>query len=224
MKEKGLDARAAEEELREVHAQLKSATSHISSPEHRLVEQVTQLEKEVRLKDETVDRLMQQIGTTSPSVANRQLRHLKEEVEDLNHEMTELKRSLGQERVENQRLLQSASSERVKARQLEREVDAMRHNLDDYRKQLDWQREQRGRDGAYGSVEADFRERLRKKDLEVAQQLDKIEVCMCGYMIACKHFSIKIISTTKKDKGERQHLSLHLMFTKVAFQEWLLFP
>lgn len=73
VREKGLDARAAEEELRDVHTQLKSATSHISSPEHRLVEQVTLLEKELQLKDETVERLMQQIGTGSPSVATRQV-------------------------------------------------------------------------------------------------------------------------------------------------------
>ena len=73
VREKGLDARAAEEELRDVHTRLKSATAHINSPEHRLVEQVTQLEKELQLKDETVERLMQQIGTTSPSVASRQV-------------------------------------------------------------------------------------------------------------------------------------------------------
>lgn len=104
------------------------------------------------------------------------MRHFKEEVEDLGQELTELKRSLGQERVENQRLMKSASTERVKSRQLEREVDTMRHNLDDYRKQLDWQREQVGGTGARGTVEADCRERLRKKDMELAQQLDKIEV------------------------------------------------
>lgn len=72
--------------------------------------------------------------------------------------------------------MKSASSERVKSRQLEREIDMMRHNLDDYRKQLDWQREQVGGAGARGTVEADCRERLRKKDIELAQQLDKIEV------------------------------------------------
>ncbi len=159
-----------------MHTQLKSATSHLGSPEQQLVVQVTQLEKELRLKDETVERLMQQLGTSSPSVASRQVRHMKEEVEDLSHELTELKRSLGVERVENQRLMQSASSERVKARQLEREVDTMKHNVDDYRKQLDWQREQVGGTGARGTVEADCRERLRKKDMELAEQLDKIEV------------------------------------------------
>lgn len=181
VREKGLDARAAEEELRDVHAQLRSATSHINSPEHRLVEQVTQLEKELSLKDETVERLMQQIGTTSPSVASRQVRHFKEEIEDLNHELLEMKRSLGQERVQNQRLMKSASTERVKSRQLEREVDTMRNNLDDYRKQLDWQCEKVG--GTRGTVEADCRERLRKKDMELAEQLDKIEVrslSVCG--------------------------------------------
>lgn len=176
MREKGLDAQAAEAELRELSSQHISTRAHMNSSEQDLVEKVVELEKELRLKDDAIDRLRQQAGTSSPSVATRQVRHLREEVEDLTQELTELKRSLGQERIENQRLMQSASSEKLKARQLEREIDMMRHNLDDYRKQLDWQREQGG--GAMrGTVEADCRERLRKKDLEMAQQLDKIEVC-----------------------------------------------
>ena len=173
VREKGLDALAAEEELKELSAQHESTKSRINTSEQELIEQALQLEKELRAKDETIERLKQQVGTTSPSVAGRQIRHLKEEVEDLTRELTELKRSLGQERDENQKLIQSASSERLKTRQLEREVDKMRHNLDDYRKQLDWQREQ---GSGRGTVEADCRERLRKKDLEMAQQLDKIEV------------------------------------------------
>ena len=64
--------------------------------------------------------------------------------------------------------------------QLEREVDQLRQNLEDYRHQLDWQSREGGR--ASSSVrragESDFRERLRKKDLEIAEQLDKIEVCI----------------------------------------------
>ncbi len=175
MREKGLDAQVAEEELKEVSAQLESTKSRVNSSEHELIEQALQLEKELRARDEIIERLKQQLGTTSPSVAARQVRHLKEEIEDLTHELSEIKRSLGQERDENHKLMQSASSERLKTRQLEREVDKMRHNLDDYRKQLDWQREQGGAAGR-GTVEADCRERLRKKDLEMAQQLDKIEV------------------------------------------------
>lgn len=177
MREKGLDAQAAEEELRELTAQHESSKAREGSSEHELIEQALQLEKELRARDETIERLKQQVGTTSPSVAARQVRHLKEEIEDKDHELLELKRSLGQERDENQKLMQSASSERLKARQLEREMDKLRHNLDDYRKQLDWQREQGGV-ASRATVEADCRERLRKKDLEMAQQLDKIEVSM----------------------------------------------
>lgn len=193
-KEKGLDAEAAEAELRELHSQHTSTRAHMDTSEQDLVEKMVQLETELRLRDDTIERLRQQIGTSSPSVAARQVRHLKEEVEDLTSELTELRRSLGLERTENQRLMQSASSERLKSRQLEREMDKMRHNLDDYRKQLDWQREQGGGPGR-GTVEADCRERLRKKDLEMAQQLDKIEVGegsgleydvdLCCYKLCC---------------------------------------
>ena len=176
-KEKGLDAQAAEDELRELHSKHEATRAHMDTSEKDLVEKVVELEKDLRLKDDVIEGLRHQLGTTSPSVTARQVRHLREEVEDLTQELDELKRSLGQERVENQRLMQSASSERLKSRQLEREVDKMRHNLEDYRKQLDWQREQGGGVGK-GTVEADCRERLRRKDLEMAEQLDKIEVCV----------------------------------------------
>ena len=33
--------------------------------------------------------------------------------------------------------------------------------------------------------EKEYRERLRNKDLEIAGQLDKIEVCVCVHMCAC---------------------------------------
>ena len=160
-----------------MNAQHESIKSRVNSSEQELVEQVLQLEKELRARDDTVERLKQQLGTTSPSVATRQVRHLKEEVDELTHELSELKRSLGQERDDNIKLMESASTERVKTRKLEREIDMMRHNLEDYRKQLDWQREHGGV-VSRGTVEADCRERLRKKDLEMAQQLDKIEVRM----------------------------------------------
>ena len=175
VREKGLDALAAEEELKDMHTQLKSSAAHMGTTEPELVEQVSHLERKLREKDETIDRLRHQVGTASPTTTNRQIRHLKEEVEDVTHELTELKRSLGQERIENQRLMKSASTERVKARQLEREMESLRHNIDDYRKQLEWQREQVGGAGGWGTVEADCKERLRKKDLEMADQLDKIE-------------------------------------------------
>ena len=69
--------------------------------------------------------------------------------------------------------------------QLEREVDQLRQNLEDYRHQLDWQSREGGRASSLRRAgESDFRERLRKKDLEIAEQLDKIEVCtLCSNIL-----------------------------------------
>lgn len=58
-------------------------------------------------------------------------------------------------------------------------MDQLRQNLEDYRRQLDWQSKERGGASSLSRAgESDFREKLRKKDLEIAEQLDKIEVCI----------------------------------------------
>ncbi len=176
MRVKGLDAQAAVEELRELHSQHESTAVHAGTPEGDLVEQMVRLEKDIRLKDDTIERLKQQIGTSSPSVMASEARHLRAEVDDLNHELAELRRSVGEERSDNEKLMKNASAERLKSRRMERDLDALRHNLEDYKRQLDWQREQGRGTAARGTIEADFREKMRKKDMELAQQLDKIEV------------------------------------------------
>ncbi len=50
--------------------------------------------------------------------------------------MTDVRRSLDHERLENERLTADASGERLRSRQLEREVDRLKQNLEDYRYSL----------------------------------------------------------------------------------------
>ena len=65
-------------------------------------------------------------------------------------------------------------------------MDQLRQNLEDYRRQLDWQSKERGGASSLSRAgESDFREKLRKKDLEIAEQLDKIEVCILSVKVNC---------------------------------------
>ena len=178
MRVKGLEAQAAEEDLRELNTQYAMTAGQVGSSEQDLVEQIVQLEKELRHKDDIIESFQQRVGSgrNSPSVLANETRHLRDEVEDLMHELAEVKRSLTNERSQNDRLMKDSSSERLRSRQMEREVNDLKHNLEDYRKQFDWRREQGQGTAARNTVEADFRERLRKKDSEMAEQLDKIEV------------------------------------------------
>ena len=176
MRLKGLDAQAAEEELKDLHVQCQSTTSRVSASEGELISQLVQLEQDLRYKDDIINQLREQIGRSSPTVSASQIRYLRDENEDLMQELKELRHSIGQERSEKERLMQAASSERLKAHQLEKDLVNMRHNCEDYKKQLDWQRERGRGSRAEGTGEADFRLKLKKKDLEMAEQLDKIEV------------------------------------------------
>ena len=42
--------------------------------------------------------------------------------------------------------------------------------------------------------EKEYRERLRNKDLEIAGQLDKIEVCVCVHMCVCVSTCVHAVS------------------------------
>ena len=67
-------------------------------------------------------------------------------------------------------------------------MDQLRQNLEDYRRQLDWQSKERGGASSLSRAgESDFREKLRKKDLEIAEQLDKIEVCILSVIYSKSH-------------------------------------
>lgn len=166
MKMKGLEVMAAEEEVRELQDQCDSLAARVggSTTEKDLVEQVVRLEKELRFKDDMMERLKdeQAVRSVSPSKM-LELRHLRDELDDTKMEREDLKRSLLQEQEENRKLLDRETGERLRSRQLERELEAVRHNLEENAKTLEWHRGQERMKGK----EADFRERMRKKMSEM---------------------------------------------------------
>lgn len=75
-------------------------------------------------------------------------------------------------------------------------MDQLRQNLEDYRRQLDWQSKERGGGSSLSRAgESDFREKLRKKDLEIAEQLDKIEVCILSVIYSKTQLLVHTTST-----------------------------
>ena len=177
MRAKGLEVEAAKEEVRERQMQSDSLViPSDSSSELDLVKQVMELEKSLRHKEEVIERLKQQAShPASPSIMT-EVRHLKDELENVEVERNELRQSLEREKDENKILIGTVSSEKLKFRKVERQLDEVQHNLEENRKQLQWQREQGAGVVGRGTVEPDFRERMKKKDMEMAKQLDKIEV------------------------------------------------
>ena len=80
-----------------------------------------QLEKEVRHRDTVITQLRQRAGVPSPAATN-EARRLQELVDDLRHELAEVKRSLEHERRENERLSSDVSSERLRAREVSKSL------------------------------------------------------------------------------------------------------
>lgn len=167
LKVKGEEAQVAFEEL-----SAREAVQPTGTAERDLLDQIVHLEKEVRHRDAALEELRER-NMQSPG---NEARYLREQLEDVKHDLSEKNRLFDQERSENERLSSECSAERLRSRQLEREVDRLKQNLEDYRRQLEWHRE---RDSSSGSQqrqgEPDFREKLRRKDLEIAEQLDKME-------------------------------------------------
>ena len=169
-----------EEELRDLQDQCESLTSRVGggSGERDLVEEVVRLEKELRMKEDMLERLREEQTSMSVSPSKMlELRHMRDELEDLKAEREELKRFLSQEQDENRKHLEKAAADRLKHRQLERELETMKHNLEENTKTLEWHR---GQERAKGK-EADFRERLRKKTSEMESLESMVQVSGCGH-------------------------------------------
>jgi len=178
MKMKGLEVEAMEEELRDLQDQCESLASRAggASGERDLIEQVVRMEKELRVKEDMLERLREEQASLSVSPSKMlELRHLRDELDDLKAEREELKRSLSQEQDENHKLLEKAAADRLKYRQLERELETMKHNLEENAKTLEWHR---GQERVKGK-EADFRERLRKKTSEMESLEAMVQVSRC---------------------------------------------
>ena len=112
-----------------------------SSNEQDLVEQVLQLEKEVCFKEDVIKRTKNQVTRpASPSIVT-EVRHLREELEDVKSERDELRQPIGHERDENKRLMAVVSSEKLNFCQIEQEFNKVEYGLKDNHKQLNWQRE-----------------------------------------------------------------------------------
>lgn len=75
------------------------------------------MEKELRHCNTVITQLKERAGVSSPAATN-EIRRLQEQVDDLKHENTEVKRSLDHERRENERLSNDVSSERLRAREV----------------------------------------------------------------------------------------------------------
>ena len=102
---------------------------------------------------------------------------------NLQGRLEESQRLLAFQKSETQRLKDSAEVERGRSRELEQQLEQCRQNLEDHRRQLEWQQSRVGPGGGASTssssrrlADSDFRDRLRKKDHEIAEQLDKIEV------------------------------------------------
>ena len=116
---------------------------------------------------------------------------------NLQGRLEESQRLLVFQKSETQRLKDSAEVERGRSRELERQLEQCRQNLEDHRRQLEWQQSRAGPGGGASSsssrrlADSDFRDRLRKKDHEIAEQLDKIEVCTCMYQCTCMYVQVQ---------------------------------
>lgn len=75
------------------------------------------MEKELRHRDTLISQLRERGGVSSPAATN-ETRRLREQLEDMRHELSEVKRSLEHERRENERLSNDVSSERLRAREV----------------------------------------------------------------------------------------------------------
>ncbi len=177
MRMKGFEVQAAEEEVRELQDQYDALIARVGGgggvAEKDLVEQLVRLEKEVRLKEDVIERLRDDQASHSISPSKMmELRHLRDELEDVKLEREDLKRSLAHEQEENKSLLEKATAERLRYRHLERELETVRHNLEENAKTLEWHRgQERGK-----GKEADFRERLRKKTAEMESLENMVQV------------------------------------------------
>ena len=94
---------------------------------------------------------------------------------NLQHEKLEINQLLEREKLETERLSSEASQEHLKCRQKDRELERLEQTLQDLRTHVDSQKEALLSKKA---GEPDLREQLRKQDKELAEQLDKIEVCV----------------------------------------------
>ena len=92
-----------------------------------------------------------------------EVRHLREELEDVKSERDELRQPIGHERGENKRLMAVVSSEKLNFCQIEQEFNKVQYCLKDNHKQLNWQREQGYRIRGRLTVEAESWERMKKK-------------------------------------------------------------
>ena len=74
-------------------------------------------DKELRQQLSQIQQLQEQAGAPPPSTTN-EIRRLREELEDLRHENTGVKRSLEYEKAETDRLTHEVAAEKLKTRQV----------------------------------------------------------------------------------------------------------
>ena len=54
-------------------------------------------------------------------------------------------------------------------------MERYRHDIEDYRRQMDWKRES---EASKKGEDSNYKRRLQEQDKEISEQLDQIEVCL----------------------------------------------